>query len=199
MFLHHGGLLFATGENISIEDYSYKDGLKTSWVFSVYKDSKGFLWICSNNGLFRYDGYNFRNVNTMIKDFFNLETYCITEDANNNFLIGTPNGLYFYNTLTERIFQLQLNIDKKTKIYQIFPVNNKIFLASTNGLLFFGRQKTYTPGLVIQTRVLLPDSLHKRTPQDNIINSLYHSPGSHSLWVGTNGALYELDLNRAVR
>ena len=69
------GQLITAAENVIIDDYSYKDGLNTSWVYSVYKDSKGFLWICSNNGLFRYDGYNFRNLNTLVKDFFNLETF----------------------------------------------------------------------------------------------------------------------------
>jgi signal transduction histidine kinase/ligand-binding sensor domain-containing protein/DNA-binding response OmpR family regulator len=154
------------------------------------------MWLCSNNGLFRFDGYTFRNINTLVKDNLNLETFCITEDTNHNFLIGTVNGIIYYNTHTERLYPLKLNLNDNFKIYQILLFNDKIWAASNIGLLAISSNKTIDPDGVFETRILLPDSLHKRTPQDNVINTLFYSPGSPSLWVGTNGALYELDLKK---
>lgn len=187
-------LLSVYGENIKIEDYSYKDGLTTSGVNSVYQDQKGFLWLCSNNGLFRFDGYTFRNINTIIKSNFSQDTYCITEDSDNNFLIGTRGGIYNYNTKNEKLYQIRLNLYNKCRIYKILVIDSKIWMASDSGLITISKQKIFNPDSVVQTKLLLPDSLHKRTPQDNIINTLFYSPGSSSLWVGTNGALYKLNL-----
>lgn len=36
------------------------DGLPHNYTFSVVQDNKGFIWIGTNNGLARYDGYNFK-------------------------------------------------------------------------------------------------------------------------------------------
>ena len=65
IILSHGNFLLAINESIRIEDYSYREGLTSSGVNSVFRDSKGFLWICTTNGLFRYDGYSFKNINSI--------------------------------------------------------------------------------------------------------------------------------------
>lgn len=189
---------FALNERIIIEDYSYKDGLKTSWVFNVHKDSKGFLWICSENGLFRFDGYNFRNINTIAKNDLNLQTFCITEDRQNNFFIGTPRGIYYYNTKYETIFPLNLSVPQNCMVYKILIIKNKLWVASNIGLLMVDYPENPDQEHLLQTKILLPDSLHTRTPQDNIINTIYYSPRNPALWVGTNGALYVLDMNKLV-
>jgi signal transduction histidine kinase/ligand-binding sensor domain-containing protein/CheY-like chemotaxis protein/AraC-like DNA-binding protein len=194
--LNYCTILYANSESIKIEDYSYKDGLTTSGVFNACKDSKGFLWLCSLNGLFRFDGYSFRNINTLIEDKINRGTLCITEDAYHNFWIGTANGIFYYNTHTERIFPVKLNINKNFRSLQILFTKDKIWVASSIGLLLFNSQSKFNPDTIYQARILLPDSAHKRTIQDNIINALFYTDGSPSLWVGTNGALYELDLKK---
>lgn len=40
--------------------YSRENGLVTSTVTSIAKDSMGFLWLMSENGLTRFDGYDFK-------------------------------------------------------------------------------------------------------------------------------------------
>jgi len=45
---------------INFEKYSVKDGLSSSVVNSICQDSYGFLWIGTENGLNRFDGYNFK-------------------------------------------------------------------------------------------------------------------------------------------
>jgi signal transduction histidine kinase/ligand-binding sensor domain-containing protein/CheY-like chemotaxis protein len=39
---------------------STREGLPHNYVHSVAQDKKGFIWIGTNNGLARYDGYNFK-------------------------------------------------------------------------------------------------------------------------------------------
>lgn len=40
---------------------STKEGLPSSSVFQLFQDSKGFVWIASNEGITRYDGFEFVN------------------------------------------------------------------------------------------------------------------------------------------
>ena len=35
------------------------NGISDNWIKCIYKDSKGFIWIGTNNGLNRFDGYKF--------------------------------------------------------------------------------------------------------------------------------------------
>ncbi|MFN8207880.1 MAG: two-component regulator propeller domain-containing protein [Bacteroidales bacterium] len=188
-----GCLYAATGDNVRIQNFSYKDGLTTSAVNNVFKDSKGFLWICSNNGLFRFDGYNFRKVHIQTGTQQSFEVYCITEDQDRNFFIGTDKGIVFYDTHLERFIPLVLDRKENFKVYQVLLTEDRIWLASDIGLIITGRPGVDGMKDVFPARVLLPDSSHRRTTQDNIINTLFIAPGSSSVWVGTNGALYELN------
>lgn len=72
--------------------YSGNDQLSSSMVHSVYQDKQGFIWICSENGLDRYDGYRFINYNVnngLCSD--NVNAVC--QDKHNDIYIGTTNGL----------------------------------------------------------------------------------------------------------
>src|SRR5881394_3980888 len=46
-------------ERLPIKVYTSADGLGTSATFSLVRDSRGFIWICSRDGLIRFDGYRF--------------------------------------------------------------------------------------------------------------------------------------------
>src|SRR5689334_390812 len=41
--------------------YTSKDGLSDNYVSAIEQDSLGFLWIGTENGLNRFDGYTFKN------------------------------------------------------------------------------------------------------------------------------------------
>src|SRR5688572_32480193 len=36
------------------------EGLSQGYVYAIYQDKKGFMWIGTHGGLNRYDGYNFK-------------------------------------------------------------------------------------------------------------------------------------------
>lgn len=188
-------LLLAENETIRFDDYSYKDGLTTSCVYSAYKDSRGFLWLCTINGLYRYDGYNFRNINTLLKGVPNCEIQCVIEDKDQNLWIGTSGkGILIYNFYKEKIIHLNIKPENSFKISQIHLFGEKVYLATNAGLLIVKKQKDYKDNDTLKTRVLLPDPEHKNS-QINNITFLYHQLNRKSLWIGTNGSLFELDTN----
>ncbi|MCB0508929.1 MAG: two-component regulator propeller domain-containing protein [Chitinophagales bacterium] len=79
-----------------------KDGLSQNKINNIYQDSKNYIWICTDEGINRYDGYNIlkfdrqvNNKNSIVSNF----TTCIAESSPGVFWIGTENGfsVYFYN------------------------------------------------------------------------------------------------------
>ena len=49
------------GERLPIKTYTTADGLAQNVVNRIVRDSRGFLWFCTEDGLSRYDGYSFTN------------------------------------------------------------------------------------------------------------------------------------------
>lgn len=49
---------------LPFQQYTTKEGLPSNHVTALYQDSRGFLWIGTDNGLSVYDGIEFRNFTT---------------------------------------------------------------------------------------------------------------------------------------
>ena len=43
--------------------YTSESGLPNSQIYSIYQDSRGFIWIATENGLARFDGMDFNTFN----------------------------------------------------------------------------------------------------------------------------------------
>lgn len=102
------------------------NGLSRNLVDYIFRDSRGFIWLCTSKGLDRYDGYEFihfdsRNpVNPLQSD----NVHCVQEDINGDLWIGTENGLYFFNYKTGEI----ANSAKKLNSTQDFTTRQITFI-----------------------------------------------------------------------
>ncbi|MDB5201339.1 MAG: hypothetical protein JWQ27_748 [Ferruginibacter sp.] len=54
----------ARAQRFLFKTYSVEDGLVSNPVRRIYQDSKGFMWIATQEGLSKYDGNKFSNYNT---------------------------------------------------------------------------------------------------------------------------------------
>lgn len=54
----------AYAERLPIKAYTTVDGLAHNEVTRIVRDSRGFLWFCTADGLSRFDGYGFKNFGT---------------------------------------------------------------------------------------------------------------------------------------
>jgi ligand-binding sensor domain-containing protein len=52
-------LIFA--EQLPIKIYTTSNGLVSNKISRIVRDSRGFLWFCTEQGLSRFDGYRFTN------------------------------------------------------------------------------------------------------------------------------------------
>src|SRR6185312_3083177 len=50
----------AFSQHLRFDHLSVKQGLSQGNVLSIYQDKLGFMWICTEDGLNVYDGYNFK-------------------------------------------------------------------------------------------------------------------------------------------
>jgi ligand-binding sensor domain-containing protein len=51
----------AWAERLPIRVYSTAEGLDSTNLTCIVRDSRGFLWFCTTVGLSRFDGYSFTN------------------------------------------------------------------------------------------------------------------------------------------
>lgn len=89
----NGGGEFAS--NYLFSYLTVDNGLPNNFVDGIYKDSHGFVWICTmGGGLLKHDGYNFVHFNNR-SDYQIKSNYvhCVCEDYFDRLWIATDNGI----------------------------------------------------------------------------------------------------------
>lgn len=105
---------FGQYKNIEFDHYTTNDGLTDGYVQSILQDSKGFIWIGTNNGLNRFDGLNFKTYYFDPKDSTSIAgsgTNALIEDSLGNILVLTGNGLCLYNRLKDNFSTVTINVN----------------------------------------------------------------------------------------
>ncbi len=126
-------------EQIRFKYITTKEGLPQNTVDCIIKDSKGFMWFGTWNGLCRYDGYSFRiNQKQTHKLLPGNFIHSLCEDAEGNIWIGTNEGLTLFNYEKfkfEYLETLQLNVGRFC-INHLIKVGKDTLLVATqaNGL-----------------------------------------------------------------
>jgi ligand-binding sensor domain-containing protein/two-component sensor histidine kinase len=83
-----GAWISVRAERLPLRAYTTSDGLANNTVNKIIRDSRGFLWLCTAEGLSRFDGYTFANYGTEQG----------LPDANVNDLLETREGDYWLAT-----------------------------------------------------------------------------------------------------
>ncbi len=130
------------GERVRFEHLTSEDGLSNNRVVSVLQDSQGFMWFGTQDGLNRYDGYEFRifkheqeDKNRLSGNFIQV----IFEDHAGILWIGTRGaGLNRYDPKTERFTRYRHNPDDPNSlgsdiIYTIYQDREGNLWIGTNG------------------------------------------------------------------
>lgn len=111
----------------SIKTFGEAEGYNITEGGIIYQDRKGFIWIASRNGLYRFDGTSFKHYKHVSNDSFSLPAnqvnFCY-QDKDNDYWVGVfGKGLYRFNDRTEK-FTLWRN--KNLKDFDISKSYNLI-------------------------------------------------------------------------
>jgi ligand-binding sensor domain-containing protein/signal transduction histidine kinase len=81
-----------SAERLPIKNYTTADGLAHNVVNRVVRDSRGFLWFCTREGLSRFDGYSFTNYGTE-QGLPSAIVNDLLETREGQYWVGTAGGL----------------------------------------------------------------------------------------------------------
>jgi ligand-binding sensor domain-containing protein/signal transduction histidine kinase/CheY-like chemotaxis protein len=145
--------IFGQTTHYNFYNFSTENGLPTNEVQHIFQDSYGFLWLATNSGLVRWDGYSLKVYTHEEEDSGSISdniVYTIYEDSRKRLWIGTIDGLNLYRRETDDFAKYRL-IPQTARV----PVNDiiedrqhNLWLATSFGLCNYDaeRQKaTWVP------------------------------------------------------
>ena len=86
-----------------------KDGLPEGTATVLLQDREKYMWIGTQNGLVRCDGYATRKYDFETKDINSSNITALFEGGRSNLWIGTINGLYRYNRSNDNVEKIKSN------------------------------------------------------------------------------------------
>lgn len=187
--------VYAQDMSIRFEQITTNDGLSQSTVNDILQDSRGFLWFATEDGLNRYDGYQFKVYRNDSYDLFSISSNQITsiiEDKNGSIWVGTRGGgLNRFDREQERFMRFLDNPDDEKAIS-----NNYItaLFQDASGIILVGTESGLnildpeTNEFTIYQQVDGHDGL-----KEAHITTLYHDSNDF-IWIGTeDDGLYRFD------
>ena len=177
-------------ESFNFKNITIEDGLSQSTVETIYQDSKGYIWIGTNDGLDRYNGYEFKHYKYDKYDknsIANNYIVDIIEDKNGYIWVSTIGGLSRINPDKDEIKNYYSKEDRgnlsNSNLWQLLCTKDNRLIASTiDGLNVYDKNKDKF------TRILYKEG---ELPSQYIY-SLEEDINGH-IWVGTDNGLVELD------
>jgi len=143
------GLLFillacrAFGQEYHFQHLTPDMGLSQGSVLSITRDNKGFLWIGTENGLNKFDGYSFTTYHHNPNDPFSISNDMIIRlrvDSQNRLWVTTRIGLHWYDRVNDRFirykFQGEAAYLNNFFIYDfLFDSVSSVWIDTSDGLV----------------------------------------------------------------
>lgn len=191
-----------TGQDYKFEYLSVGDGLSQVSVNAILQDSRGFLWFGTDDGLNKYDGYNFTVFYHQAGDSNSLphnQIRALLEDSEKRLWIATTGGLACMDLKTYRIQTYPLEApfqsasDKRDIRALLLDRFGDLWLGTrSNGLYRAELPGGQSPpqSLVFEHFVSLPN-----TPQSlcsNEVEAILETSDGN-LWVGTENGVSRVE------
>ncbi|MCC9136188.1 two-component regulator propeller domain-containing protein [Pontibacter silvestris] len=195
LFCFYSVFSFAKQPDIRFTHLTNINGLSQSTVKCILKDKYGFMWFGTQDGLNRYDGYEFKIYRNNPKDSKSLRSNDITtlyEDRQGRLWIGSNlGGLSLYDRTTDSFVHFFEGADSKpglshkdvTSIYEDGQGN--LWIGTNWGLNLVNKKAT-------KITHFLPDSTLDHALSHGTINAVFEDT-KDNLWVGTRKGLNLLD------
>lgn len=199
MILSFGSPLQAQENDLKFECFSIDDGLSHSKVNSIFQDDRGFLWLGTNDGLNKFDGYEFTAYRWKPNEAQGLSAQLVRvvmQDSKGNLWIGTEGGgvnLFDRDSNSFRHFTpdsaSEIRISSQDVNAIIEDRRGNLWLGTSNGLDLFDLSHKKVTNYA-------PAHLAQAPARAKIVNVIYEDRQGN-LWVGTqNHGLWLFDRAR---
>jgi ligand-binding sensor domain-containing protein len=180
-----------------------ENGLSNNSITCVFKNSKGFIWIGTIDGLNRYDGYNFTVFKHISSDSLSISDNFIStivEDSKGNLWIGTQGGgLNKYDPVLNRFTSFFYDIKDSTSLPSNFIFHHNSMLLDNDTLLWIGTNNGLCC-LNLKTNKFKRFTLnYQNFPQNTFSDVRIIFDGLNNiLWIGTNNGLIKFSKSKGI-
>jgi ligand-binding sensor domain-containing protein/signal transduction histidine kinase len=172
------------GELLPIRSYTTADGLASDRIYSITPDSRGFVWICTPEGLSRFDGTHFVSYGPD-EGLPHRAAYSVTETRSGDHWIATPRGLTRVNPSGPAAWFVTYKPSTENFIGAVIETRSGAMLAATES------------GLIEWT-----DPLHFRRREIPALKARISDiaeDAAGNLWIGTTAGIAVVRGNEIIR
>lgn len=152
--------VFSQNQTLFFNRVTVAEGLSQNSVFAIAEDPLGFTWLGTQQGLNRIVG---NKVNKYLPENDSIcgnIIYSIVRFDNSRFIVGTDQGLAYFNFVNEKYEKLNLinHIDSFTrkKINTIFHDSNTAnWIGTDNGLFYIKENTIFSTGIKSKIKAIV--------------------------------------------
>jgi signal transduction histidine kinase/ligand-binding sensor domain-containing protein/DNA-binding response OmpR family regulator len=190
---------------INFKHLTINDGLSQNAVFAIMKDSRGFMWFGTKDGLNKYDGYDFLIYQHNPFDSTTLSANYISslfEDSRGLIWVGTfDRGINVYDRKKDIFHRIDLGKDGLSlrNTFEIKAIDEdsqgNIWVATSGDGLF--RVRVNSDNFEFKIKRFIREAGNKNSLGSNQIFSI-HCDKNDQLWIGTFDGLTQFDLQSGI-
>lgn len=182
-----------SSQSLNFNNFDVKDGLSNNKVNTILQDNSGLIWVGTEDGLNRFDGYEFKIYRNNSLDSCSISDnyiWSLYEDRDGNIWIGTKTGeLNLYDLLNDSFshWKIETRSVRESGIIAIYK--------DSNGNVWIGTYQSGLYRLNPETNELInwnynPDNL--KSLSNNFVTSITEDDGY--LWISTYNGLNKYNL-----
>jgi signal transduction histidine kinase/ligand-binding sensor domain-containing protein/CheY-like chemotaxis protein len=181
--------LMVIGQGMGFRQLTTSRGLSQSHVASIVMDKKGFMWFGTDDGLNRFDGYNFKHYKHDQSDPNSInDSYVqdLLEDRQGRLWIATSSGLNRFDFDKDRFvgYGAVLGTRSVNKIYE--DRAGKLWLCTDQGLVLLDADRG-------RARVFLRADTGRKAFKKPLNLTCIVEDAKGKFWIGTKQGLYIFD------
>ncbi|MDN4503712.1 EAL domain-containing protein [Alteromonadaceae bacterium BrNp21-10] len=178
----------ATISDIQFENFTTANGLSQNSVIDIVEDNQGFLWIATEGGLNRFDGYEFKNYSARASTAEGITNQLIHQlyiDKRGTLWVASNEGLYRYNRAKDSFIRFNQNnsqLKSNNISYITEDINGNLLVAVHAGLFEFVENQNKFSELSFSGPAIIPKNITVMHAEQNRI------------WIGSHGeGIFVLD------
>lgn len=186
-------VLPAFAQQLPFQHYAQKEGLGSLAITALAQDGKGYIWVGTENGLYRYNGAEFRRYGAA-EGLLEPPIYALHVDRKGVPWVGNKQNLY--RLVDDRLEPVLLNKQR----LPLWP--GQVLAETTAGtMLAISDGKLYQIGAAggsVNVKPYFAPAQLQAHPDLRTLNSI-HADGDGSLWLGCGETVCRVENGKVVR